>query len=56
MSTVERNMGAIAVKATELLFELIEDRNKSIGKVYMDIKLIIRNTVKNIYSFMIMIR
>lgn len=48
LTTVERNMGAIAVKATELLFELIEDRNKSIGKVYMDTKLIIRNTVKDI--------
>lgn len=48
LTTVERNMGMIAAKATELLFELIEDRSKSIGKVYLDTKLIIRNTVKNI--------
>ncbi len=48
LTTVERNMGMIAVKATELLFELIEDRSKRIGKVFLDTKLIIRDTVKNI--------
>ncbi len=48
LTTVERNMGMLAVRATELLFELIEDRKKSISKVFLDTKLIIRDTVKDI--------
>ncbi len=48
LTTVERNMGMIAVKATELLFDLIEDRDKKAGKIYLDTKLIVRDTVKNI--------
>ncbi|BCJ95125.1 LacI family transcriptional regulator [Anaerocolumna cellulosilytica] len=49
LTTVERNMGMLAGKATEILFDIIEERKESVGRIYLDTKLIIRNSVKTIH-------
>ncbi|MDF2588778.1 MAG: LacI family transcriptional regulator [Anaerocolumna sp.] len=48
LTTIERNMGELAKKATEMLFKLIDNKENEIGKIYLDNKLIIRKSVKNI--------
>lgn len=48
LTTIERNMGMLASKSTELLFDLIEKRKENIGKIFMDTNLVIRGSVKNI--------
>lgn len=53
LTTIERNMGHLAALATETLMDLIADSNKSVGKVYVENKLIIRKTVKDINSISI---
>lgn len=50
LTTIERNMGMLAGKATEILFDIIEERKKSVGKVYLETKLVVRNSVKNLNS------
>lgn len=48
LTTIERDMGELATKATELLFDKIENGNNSIQKVFVDTKLIVRKSVKDI--------
>ncbi len=48
LTTVERNMGLLASKATETLMDIIENGTKEVGKIYIDTKLIIRTSVKSI--------
>jgi LacI family transcriptional regulator len=48
LTTIERNMGKLASKATEILFELIENNDKNFGKIYLNTNLIIRKSVKDI--------
>lgn len=48
ITTVERDMGKLASDATKMLFDIIENKNNDIGKVFVDTKLIIRKSVKNI--------
>ena len=48
LTTVERDMGKLASRATELLLDLIENGNHDTKRIYMDTKIVIRSSVKNI--------
>ncbi|MDO5519569.1 MAG: LacI family DNA-binding transcriptional regulator [bacterium] len=48
LTTVERNMEKLAVEGTKLLLEKIEDGLVENERIYMETKLIVRSSVKNI--------
>ena len=48
LTTVERNMGEIAKEGTRVLLRRLEDGVVDNSRIYLENKLIIRNTVKDI--------
>jgi LacI family transcriptional regulator, galacturonate utilization repressor len=48
LTTVERSMEEMAALATKTLFEIMENKNTQVRKIYLDTRLILRNSVKNL--------